>query len=157
MLTELATVFLLIVLFPQIQGNKRVFTVTCDLQIGSNDENFYGSGSGSGNSSGLNTFLISIVLMATVPIYSFDHLLKNLTSDSVMNITCNVELSSVITLANLTSISIIGHNNPTVDYNNYGGLYFSSCLLKYKVLFGKGVDLRMAITSLLNLIKHPPL
>ena len=44
-----------------------------------------------------------------------------------MNITYNVELSSVITLANLTNISSIGHNNPTVDCNNYGGLYFSSC------------------------------
>ena len=78
MLTELATVFLLIVLFPQIQGNKRVFTVTCDLQIGSNDENFYGSGSGSGNSSGLNTLSHKYCINGNCS-YSFDHLLKNLT------------------------------------------------------------------------------
>ena len=58
---------------------------------------------------------------------SFGYLLENLTSDHVLNITCNVELSSVIELANLTNLTIAGHNNPVIDCGNNGGIYFTFC------------------------------
>ena len=44
--------------------------------------------------------------------YTIDHVLGNLTSDGVINITHDVILSSNITLANLKNISIIGYNSP---------------------------------------------
>ena len=53
--------------------------------------------------------------------------LANLTSNVLINVTTDVELSSIISLVNLANITIIGHNNPTVNCNNSGGLHFVSC------------------------------
>ena len=53
--------------------------------------------------------------------------LANLTSNTLINVTTDMTLSSVITFADLTNITIIGHNNPTVKCNNSGGLHFASC------------------------------
>ena len=53
--------------------------------------------------------------------------LDNLTSNVFINITTDVELSSIIPIVNLTNITISGHNNPTVYCNNSGGLHFISC------------------------------
>ena len=39
----------------------------------------------------------------------------------------NEELSSIIPLVDLTNITITGHNNPTVNCNDSGGLHFISC------------------------------
>ena len=55
------------------------------------------------------------------------HVLQNLSDHSVLNITCNVQLSSIIKLTNLTNITITGHNSPTIDCSNNGGLHFTSC------------------------------
>ena len=51
--------------------------------------------------------------------------LANLTSNTLINITTDMRLSSVIPFADLTNITIIGHNNPTVKYNKSGGLHFT--------------------------------
>ena len=53
--------------------------------------------------------------------------LANLTSNTLINITADVTLSSVIPLADLANITITGHNSPTVHCNNSGGLHFASC------------------------------
>ena len=53
--------------------------------------------------------------------------LANLTSNSLINIMTDVELSSIISLVDLANIAITGHNNPTVDCNNSGGIHFISC------------------------------
>ena len=53
--------------------------------------------------------------------------LANLTSNVLINITTDVELSSIISLIDLTNITITGHNNPTVNCNSSGGLHFVSC------------------------------
>ena len=53
--------------------------------------------------------------------------LANLTSNVLINVTTDVELSSIISLVNLANITITGHNNPTVNCNNSGGLHFMSC------------------------------
>ena len=117
-LIRIIVVFLLIVFVKQIEGNKRVFTITCDDQL-SDDEEFYSSGSGSG--SGINYCINDFCS------YSFDNLLENLTNNSVINLMCDVKLASVITLDALTNISITGYHNSTIDCNNYGGLHFSFC------------------------------
>ena len=48
--------------------------------------------------------------------------LANLTSNVLINITTDVELSSIIQRGNLTNVTITGYNNPTVNCNNSGGL-----------------------------------
>ena len=53
--------------------------------------------------------------------------LANLTSNTLINITTDMTLSSVVPFADLTNITIIGHNNPTVKCNKSGGLHFASC------------------------------
>ena len=51
----------------------------------------------------------------------------NFTNNIIINITTDAVLSSVIQLMNINNISIIGHNNPTVDCNDTGALHFMSC------------------------------
>ena len=53
--------------------------------------------------------------------------LANLTSIVLINITTDVELFSIIPLADLANITITGHNNPTVNCNSSGGLHIISC------------------------------
>ena len=53
--------------------------------------------------------------------------LANLSSNVLINITTDVELSSIIQRVNLANITITGYNNPTVNCNNSGGLHFISC------------------------------
>ena len=59
--------------------------------------------------------------------YSFHHILANLTSNVLINITTDVMLSSLIEASGLENVSIIGHNNPTVNCKNVGGIHFTYC------------------------------
>ena len=59
--------------------------------------------------------------------YSFADLLDNYTSDETIYITMNMVLPSVIQLAHLKNIAIIGYNNPTVQFGYSGGLQFVHC------------------------------
>ena len=60
---------------------------------------------------------------------SLGHALANLTNTNnvLINITTDVILSSLINTSNLENVSIIGHNNPTVNCKNAGGLHFNFC------------------------------
>ena len=53
--------------------------------------------------------------------------LANLTSNVLINITTDLELSSIIQRVNLANVTITGYNHPTVNCNNSGGLHFISC------------------------------
>ena len=57
---------------------------------------------------------------------SLDHALANLTSNVLINITTDVILSSLIERSGLHNVSIIGHNNPTVNCKT-GGIQFTYC------------------------------
>ena len=57
---------------------------------------------------------------------SLDHALANLTSNVLINITTDVMLSSLIETSGLYNVSIIGHNNPTVNYKT-GGIHCTFC------------------------------
>ena len=52
--------------------------------------------------------------------------LAHLTSNVLINITTNVMLSSFIKASHLENVSIIGHNNPTVNCSS-GGIHFTFC------------------------------
>ena len=56
-----------------------------------------------------------------------DHALTNLTSDVLINITTDVTLSSLVKVSDIENVSIIGHNNPTVNCKSVGGVHFTFC------------------------------
>ena len=61
--------------------------------------------------------------------YSFSSLeqcLANLTSNLLINITTDVTFS-LVNISNLSNISIIGHNYPTVNCKSVGGIHFAFC------------------------------
>ena len=53
--------------------------------------------------------------------------MTNLASNVLINITTDVELSSIIAVVDLANIIITGHNYPIVNCNNSGGLHLMSC------------------------------
>ena len=58
---------------------------------------------------------------------SLDHALANLTSNVLINITTDVTLSSLVRVSDLENVSIIGHNNPTVNCASVGGINITFC------------------------------
>ena len=60
--------------------------------------------------------------------HSFDHALAHLTSNVLLNITTDVTLTSLAYVSNLWNISIIGHNNPTVNCKGAGGIHLFFCI-----------------------------
>ena len=58
---------------------------------------------------------------------SLDHALANLTSNVLINITTDVMLSSLVRASDLENVSIIGHDNPTVNCKHVGGIHFTFC------------------------------
>ena len=75
----------------------------------------------------LNTFGNSCCTYGNCSCQSLYSALANLTSNVLINITTDVELSSIIQRVNLANVTITGYNNPTVNCNNSGGLHFISC------------------------------
>ena len=59
--------------------------------------------------------------------HSLDHALANLTSNVFINITTDMMLLSHIKASNIENVSIIGHNNPTVNCQNIGRIHFKFC------------------------------
>ena len=55
------------------------------------------------------------------------HELANLNSNGLINVTTDMMLLSIISLVGLENISIIGHDNPTINCNKTGGIYFDNC------------------------------
>ena len=58
---------------------------------------------------------------------SLDEALANLTNNVLINITTDVTLFLPSEVSNLENVSIIGHNNPTVNCQRSGRLHFTSC------------------------------
>ena len=58
---------------------------------------------------------------------SLEYALSHLTSNVLINITTDVTLSSLTKPSNLENASIVGHNNPTVNCTNIGGIHFTFC------------------------------
>ena len=58
---------------------------------------------------------------------SLDQCLANLTSNILITITTDVTLSSLVIASNLSNVSIIGHNYPTLNCKDVGGIHFAFC------------------------------
>ena len=58
---------------------------------------------------------------------SLEQCLANLTSNILISITTDVTLSSLVRASNLSNVSIIGHNYPTVNCKSVGGIHFQFC------------------------------
>ena len=130
MLLKVATTVVLLALSIQlIEGFKRVIVVCesdCHYDLSTSDENDRVTRSSSfSNDSFMSENPCCVHDNCSYP--SFYCALANLTSNVLINITTDAILSSIVSLSNLTNISISGHNNPTVNCNNSGGLYFTSC------------------------------
>ena len=124
MLHRFTTVAILLGLIIQhIDGFDRVIVVSeSDVHVISYDEtSAIGSGSGS------YVFDNSCCIYGNCSCPSLYNALANLTSNALINITTDVVLSSIIPLVDLANIAITGHNNPTVNCNDSGGLNFISC------------------------------
>ena len=131
-----------------MKGNARVFTVTCNDHSIASDKVFSGSGSG------LNSPSQDHCINGNCS-YSFDYLSEDLTDDSVINITCKMKLSSVITIVGVKNIAVTGYNNATVDCNDFGGLHFLSCtnvkiqnIIWKRCGFNNGTDLTGPVIKL---------
>ena len=58
---------------------------------------------------------------------SFHNAVTYLTSNVVINITTDVILTLPIKVTNLENVSLIGHNNPTVNCQMFGQIHFTFC------------------------------
>ena len=121
--TIIIIAILLGLIIQHIDGFDRVIVVSeSDVHVISYDEtSAIGSGSGS------HVFDNSCCIYDNCSCPSLYNALANLTSDALINITTDVVLSSIIPLVDLANIVITGHNNPTVNCNDSGGLNFISC------------------------------
>ena len=116
---------LVAVVIQPMKGKESEVTVTHD-QLINDDLDFYTDGdgsatevvpySGSGCSANIKCSVKSLNLA-----------LADLKSNSVIDITTDMTLFSIIPIVGLVNVSIIGHNQPTVSCNKFGGLYFSNC------------------------------
>ena len=61
------------------------------------------------------------------PCSSLDHALGNLTSNVLINITTDVTLSSLVKVSDIENVTIIGHNNPTVNCKDFGRIHLNFC------------------------------
>ena len=110
---------ILLALFIQyIEGFENVIVVTESID---EEDNFTTK---SGNIS--NVFKQSCYINGNCSCPSLSSALANLRNNFVISITSDVELFSIISRSYLANITITGHNNPTVNCNNSGGLQFVS-------------------------------
>ena len=129
MLLQVAKVALLLTLFIQyIEGFKRVIEIS---ESNDHDElssdGIVTSAIYIGNVSGSYILKNSCCIYGNCSCPSLYKALINLNSNVLINITTDVELSSIIQLVDLANITITGHNNPTVNCHDSGGLHFISC------------------------------
>ena len=120
-------VALLLILFIQyIEGFERVIEIS-----ESNDHDELSSDgivtSAIGSGSGSYILENSCCIYGNCSCPSLYNALVNLASNILINITTDVELSSIIPFDDLANITITGHNNTTVNCNDFGGLHFTSC------------------------------
>ena len=109
LLSKIALATILAILVQYVVGNQRIVHVNGNYTTGEDDDSLkcYAHG---------NCFCNSL-----------DHVLANLTSDVLINITTDVTLSSIINVSDIENVTIIGHNNPTVNYCTNASIQLTSC------------------------------
>ena len=110
-------VILVAVLVQYASGNQRIVHVS---ELISDDEDFFSSGEDD------NSHICCVY--GNCPCSSLDHALTNLTSSNVLiNITTDVTLSSLVKVSDIENVTIIGHNNPTVNCKDFGRIHLNFC------------------------------
>ena len=105
------------VLVQYVNGNQRIFYVS---ELFSDNEDFITSGEDD------NSLICCVNESCSCS--SLYLALANLTSNVLINITTDVTLSSLVSVSDLENVSIIGHNNPTVNYcRSAGGINIIIC------------------------------
>ena len=109
------------VVFQYVDGNQRIVHVSNheDFASGDDEDPIVPIASGEDDNS-----LICCVY-GNCSCSSLDHALANLTSNVLINITTDVTFSSLVTVSDLENVSIIGHNNPTVNCRNVSEMQFT--------------------------------
>ena len=97
-------------------GNQRIVHVS---ELISDGENFFASGEDD------NSHICCVY--GNCSCNSLDQALVNLTSNVLINITTDVTLSSLIKASDIENVTIIGHNNPTVNCKDFGRIHLNFC------------------------------
>ena len=124
LLSRIALAVVLALVVQYVNGNQRIvyvsepFSYEGETVTGSGDVNF---------SSTSYSLLCCRYVYGNCSCQSLDDALDNLIGNVLLNITTDVMLSLPINASNLENISIIGHNNPTVNCKGVGGIHFTFC------------------------------
>ena len=113
----LAVALALVLVVRFVDGNQRVVHVNEML----NDDEDYLTSASDGDDNHI------CCLHGNCSCNSLDLALAYLTSNVMINITTDVTLSSIIEASDLERVSIIGHNNPTVNCKVTGVINFAFC------------------------------
>ena len=116
MLLVTSAIILVSLVVQLVDGSQRIVYVS---EPNSDVDDLSTSGDGDGN-------LICCVY-GNCSCNSLDHALANLASNVLINITTDVMFTTLINASNLENVSIIGHNNPTVNCKRAGGIHFNFC------------------------------
>ena len=128
-MASIKLVIILTIVIQYVDGYKRIVQVSGPFN---DDKDFFTSGDGD--------FFICCVY-GNCSCNSLDYALTHLTSNVLINITTDVTLSSLATVSDLENISVIGHNNPTVNCRKVGRIHFNfhhNCIIKGIIWNGCG-------------------
>ena len=109
-------IIILATVIQYVDGNLRIVQVS---ELFSDDEDFFASGD--------KDYLFTCCVYGNCSCNSFEYAMTHLTSNILINITTDVMVSSPIKLSSVENVSIIGHNNITVNCIKVGGIHFSFC------------------------------
>ena len=99
-----------------VDGDQRIIHVS---ELYSDDEDFF--------TSGKDDISLTCCVYGNCSCNFLEHALANLTSNTLINVTTDLMLSSLVKISNVENVSIIGHNNPTVNCMSAGGIYCTFC------------------------------
>ena len=108
-------VILVAVLVQYASGNQRIVHVS---ELISDDEDFFASEDD-------NSHICCVY--GNCSCNSLNHALTNLTSNVLIKITTDVTLSSLVKVSDIENVTIIGHNNPTVNCKDFGKIHLNFC------------------------------
>ena len=110
---KLVIIFAIVIQY--VVGYQRIVQVS---ELFSDDEDFFTSGDDDD---------FTCCVYGNCSCDSLDYALAHLTSNVLINITTDVTLSSYAKTLDIKNVSIIGHNNPTVNCRIAGGMHFTFC------------------------------
>ena len=124
LLTKISITFLFLVFIHDVEGSEEGKLINDDQDSNSSNGS---SQSIPSNQDGSFTKKLSSDNDCDEYQNDFHYELINLTSNSQINITIDVMLLSFVSLVGLEDIVIMGCDNPTINCNNAGGIYFENC------------------------------